>query len=153
MGANLTAEKYHNLGIGMDTETPDVGRYAVTKDKKDFGAFKPPTIRKVTVSAPYMHDGSLQRLEQVVEHYIGGGTPNPGIKSSKSTSSARGIWWPSWTPAPVSFPKSNTAGCRASTLAFRGAKDDTGRVTIYRMRTRPRPLPPGGSSSRNHLTV
>ncbi len=47
VGANLTDEKYHNLGVGMDQEKPDVGRFEVTKDEKDIGAFKTPTIRNV----------------------------------------------------------------------------------------------------------
>ncbi|MAG92571.1 MAG: cytochrome-c peroxidase [Planctomycetaceae bacterium] len=76
VGANLTDEKYHNLGVGMDAEKPDVGRFAVTKDEKETGAFKTPTIRNVALSAPYMHDGGLKTLAEVVEHYSKGGTPN-----------------------------------------------------------------------------
>jgi len=84
VGANLADEKYHNLGIGMDSEMPDVGRFAETKDEKDKGAFKTPTIRNVALSAPYMHDGSLRTLEEVVEHYVKGGTKNPWL-SDKMT--------------------------------------------------------------------
>ena len=76
VGANLSDEKYHNLGIGMDKENPDLGRYEVTKDEKDKGAFKTPTIRNVALSSPYMHDGSMATLEETVEHYAKGGTPN-----------------------------------------------------------------------------
>lgn len=79
VGANLADEKYHNLGIGMDAKEPDLGRFAITKDPKDWGAFKTPTIRNVALSAPYMHDGSLKTLEEVVEHYAKGGTPNKGL--------------------------------------------------------------------------
>tara|TARA_R110002095_G_scaffold39808_1_gene36651 strand:- start:594 stop:1859 length:1266 start_codon:yes stop_codon:yes gene_type:complete len=77
LGPNLTDEKYHNLGVGMDAKQPDLGRYEVTKVEKDKGAFKTPTIRNVEFSAPYMHDGSLNTLEEVVEHYNKGGIPNP----------------------------------------------------------------------------
>ena len=77
LGPNLADEKYHNLGVGMDAKKPDLGRYEVTKEEKDKGAFKTPTIRNVEFSAPYMHDGSLDTLEEVVEHYNKGGTPNP----------------------------------------------------------------------------
>ena len=84
VGANLADEKYHNLGIGMDAEKPDLGRFAETQDEKDKGAFKTPTIRNVALSAPYMHDGSLQTLEEVVEHYVKGGTKNPWL-SDKMT--------------------------------------------------------------------
>jgi cytochrome c peroxidase len=79
VGANLADEKYHNLGIGMDKTEPDLGRSAVTKDAKDTGAFKTPTIRNVATSAPYMHDGSLATLEDVVEWYDKGGHPNPHL--------------------------------------------------------------------------
>ena len=75
-GANLADEKFHNLGIGMEAEAPDLGRYDVTGDEVDKGAFKTPTIRNVALSAPYMHDGSLNTLEKVVEHYNKGGTKN-----------------------------------------------------------------------------
>ena len=79
VGANLTDEKYHNIGIGMDKEKPDIGREEVTKDPKDRGAFKTPTIRNVALSAPYMHDGSIKTLEEVVEWYAKGGHPNPNL--------------------------------------------------------------------------
>lgn len=79
VGANLADEKYHNLGIGMDSKEPDLGRFAVTKVEADKGAFKTPTIRNVELSAPYMHDGSLNTLLEVVEHYNKGGTPNPTL--------------------------------------------------------------------------
>ena len=76
-GANFTDELYHNLGVGMDAEEPDLGRYEVTKVEKDKGAFKTPTVRNVTLSPPYMHDGSQKTLEEVVEFYAKGGHPNP----------------------------------------------------------------------------
>jgi cytochrome c peroxidase len=76
VGANLADEKYHNLGIGMDAKEPDLGRFVVTKVEAEKGAFKTPTIRNVEHSAPYMHDGSLTTLLEVVEHYNKGGTPN-----------------------------------------------------------------------------
>ena len=76
VGANLADEKYHNLGIGMGAKKPDLGRFAVTGESKDKGAFKTPTIRNIASTAPYMHDGSLKTLEEVVEHYNKGGTKN-----------------------------------------------------------------------------
>ena len=75
VGANLADEKYHNIGVGMDKAGPDVGRFAVTKDDADMGAFKTPTIRNVALTAPYMHDGSVTTLEEVVEWYDKGGHP------------------------------------------------------------------------------
>jgi cytochrome c peroxidase len=77
VGPNLSDEKYHNLGVGMDKEKPDLGRFEVTKDEKDKGAFKTPTVRNVVHTAPYMHDGSQKTLEEVVEWYDKGGHPNP----------------------------------------------------------------------------
>jgi cytochrome c peroxidase len=79
VGANLADEKYHNLGIGMDADEPDMGRFVVTGEEKDKGAFKTPTIRNVELTAPYMHDGSLKTLEESVQHYNKGGTPNPWL--------------------------------------------------------------------------
>jgi cytochrome c peroxidase len=79
VGANLSDEKYHNLGIGMMAAKPDIGRAEVTKDEKDTGAFKTPTIRNVALSAPYMHDGSIKTLDEVVEWYAKGGHPNPHL--------------------------------------------------------------------------
>jgi cytochrome c peroxidase len=79
VGANLADEQYHNLGVGADAANPDVGRFAVTKDPKDWGAFKTPTIRNVAQSGPYMHDGSQKTLMEVVEHYDRGGTPNRNL--------------------------------------------------------------------------
>ncbi len=66
VGANLSDELFHNLGVGMDKEKPDLGRYDVTKEDKDKGAFKTPTVRNVALSGPYMHDGSHKTLEEVV---------------------------------------------------------------------------------------
>lgn len=79
VGANLADEQYHNLGVGMSAKEPDLGRFAETKAEKDKGAFKTPTIRNVALSAPYMHDGSLATLEEVVEHYNKGGAKNPWL--------------------------------------------------------------------------
>ena len=79
-GPNLTDSDFHNLGVGWDETTQtfaDEGRYAVTKEDKDKGAFKTPSIRDVSKRAPYMHDGSMKTLEEVVKFYSKGGTPNP----------------------------------------------------------------------------
>jgi cytochrome c peroxidase len=78
-GANFTDEKYHNLGVGMDKEKPDLGRYEQTKDEKDKGAFKTPSLRNVALTAPYMHDGSQKTLQEVVDWYAKGGHPNPHL--------------------------------------------------------------------------
>jgi cytochrome c peroxidase len=51
-GANFTDEKFHNIGVGMDAAEPDLGRYAVTHNEVDKGAFKTPTLRNVVLSPP-----------------------------------------------------------------------------------------------------
>jgi len=78
-GINFTSNSYANLGIGMDKPKPDLGRYLVTKDTKDWGAFKTPTLREIEHTAPYMHDGSLNTLEEVVDFYDKGGRPNKNL--------------------------------------------------------------------------
>jgi cytochrome c peroxidase len=78
-GANFADEKYHNLGVGMEAAKPDIGRAEVTKDEKDTGAFKTPTVRNVAMTPPYMHDGSQKTLEEVVEWYAKGGHANPHL--------------------------------------------------------------------------
>jgi len=75
-GFNFTDESYHNLGVGMDKPNPDWGRFVVTKNDFDKGAFKTPTLRNVTQSAPYMHDGSETTLLQVIGFYDKGGFKN-----------------------------------------------------------------------------
>jgi cytochrome c peroxidase len=76
VGANFTDEKYHNLGVGLDKPQLDLGRYVVTQNDKERGAFKTPTVRNAALTAPYMHDGSHKTLEDVVEFYNQGGLPN-----------------------------------------------------------------------------
>jgi len=78
-GFNFTDEDFHNLGVGMDAESPDLGRYNVTHDESDKGAFKTPTLRAIGKTAPYMHDGSIATLEEVVHFYNVGGHPNSNL--------------------------------------------------------------------------
>ncbi|MBX6314166.1 MAG: cytochrome-c peroxidase [Isosphaeraceae bacterium] len=77
VGFNFTDGSFENIGIGMDKPEPDLGRYVVTHKEEDRGAFKTPTLREIEHTAPYMHDGSLVTLEEVVEHYNKGGIKNP----------------------------------------------------------------------------
>jgi len=76
LGFNFTDGSYANLGIGMDQLKPDLGRYEVSKRDEDKGAFKTPTLREIEHTGPYMHDGSIKTLEEVVEHYDKGGFKN-----------------------------------------------------------------------------
>ncbi|HHT9153058.1 MAG TPA: SdiA-regulated domain-containing protein, partial [Candidatus Hypogeohydataceae bacterium YC40] len=73
---------FHNLGVGMDKPNPGLGRYNVTKQERDMGAFKTPSLRNIALTAPYMHDGSEINLEAVVEFYDKGGKLNPHLSTS-----------------------------------------------------------------------
>ena len=78
MGTNFSDEQFHNIGIGWDdSDTLDLGRYRVSKSEKDIGAFKTPTLREITKTAPYMHDGRFATLKDVIAHYNEGGIKNP----------------------------------------------------------------------------
>ncbi len=109
--AIFTDNKFHNLGVGFSLVEPrlfeiveelkrarkegrrpdpklvdervisELGRFAVTLDIQDIGRFKTPTLRNIAVTAPYMHDGSLETLEEVIELYDQGGEDNPMLDS------------------------------------------------------------------------
>ncbi len=78
-GFNFTDEGYRNIGVGMDKEKPDLGRYIVTKIEADRGAFKTPSLRDVAKRGPYMHDGSEKTLEEIIAFYDRGGVKNPSL--------------------------------------------------------------------------
>ncbi|HEY8519828.1 MAG TPA: cytochrome c peroxidase [Gammaproteobacteria bacterium] len=110
--ALFTDHRFHNIGVGMNEvedaipeltraflvakargvdvdaevlsnpKTSHLGRFAVTEDLSEVGAFKTPTLRNVAVTAPYMHDGSLATLREVVEHYNNGGVTPAGAPVS-----------------------------------------------------------------------
>ncbi|MEZ5357133.1 MAG: cytochrome c peroxidase, partial [Bryobacteraceae bacterium] len=80
--AIFTEVRFHNTGVAVDTATGairDRGRFLVTNAQKDLGAFKVPTLRNIALTAPYMHDGSMTTLEEVVRFYFQGGRPNPQL--------------------------------------------------------------------------
>ncbi|MEY4766268.1 MAG: hypothetical protein RI907_2941 [Pseudomonadota bacterium] len=72
-GFNFTDNGFHNIGVKSLTDVEDEGRFAHRKIKILKGAFKTPTLRDVELTAPYMHNGMYQTLEEVVEHYDRGG--------------------------------------------------------------------------------
>ena len=53
------------------------GIFAVTQQPLDLGKFKPPTLRNIAATAPYMHDGSVATLDEVLDHYASGGREHP----------------------------------------------------------------------------
>jgi cytochrome c peroxidase len=99
----FTDEKYHNIGVAAkavdfealahrveshpealptlshEPQLNQLGRFLVTKQRQDIGAFKTPHLRNVALTAPYMHDGSEKTLGDVVEFYDRGGNPNPWL--------------------------------------------------------------------------
>lgn len=75
-GPNFSDASFHNIGVGMQREKPDEGRRVISKLEGDRGSFKTPGLRDIAKSHPYMHDGSLKTLEEVVEHYNKGGVAN-----------------------------------------------------------------------------
>jgi cytochrome c peroxidase len=77
--ALFTDGKFHNTGAGVNGagDFTDLGRFKPTRIETDKGEFKTPTLRDVALSAPYMHDGSLKTLKDVVDFYAGGGNSNP----------------------------------------------------------------------------
>ena len=82
-GALLSDFGYHNLGVPQTGPLRvDVGRYAVTHEPTDKGKFRTPTLRNVALTAPYMHDGSLRTLEDVVDFYNRGGGKSPYVKDA-----------------------------------------------------------------------
>jgi len=66
-------KKGTDIAVLSNQKTSSLGRYAVTRDLTDIGAFKTSTIRNIALTAPYMHDGSLKTLEEVVQFYNNGG--------------------------------------------------------------------------------
>jgi len=97
--ALFTDNRFYNIGIGSKVITPienelnsalrnsekfpltaaqkiELGRFNVTRIVSDIGKFKTPTLRNIALTAPYMHDGSVQTLEEVVEYYDKGGSKN-----------------------------------------------------------------------------
>ena len=98
----FTDNKFHNIGIAMkavnsealarraavETDVArlasepgavELGRYLVTQQPKDIGAFKTPGLREIAHTAPYMHDGSEPTLETMIDFYDKGGIPNPNL--------------------------------------------------------------------------
>lgn len=83
-GELFTDNRYHNNGIDNDFTNSALegiyqGRFRVTYDSADLGKFKTPTLRNITLTAPYMHDGRFHTLQEVLQHY------NNGIQLSPTT--------------------------------------------------------------------
>lgn len=100
VGPNFTDERFHNTGVAWrGGRFSDEGRFVVTAREGDRGAFKTPTLREVARTPPYMHDGSIATLEDVIDFYDQGGRPNPYLDSEMQ-------------------PRHFTAGEKSALLAF-----------------------------------
>lgn len=77
-GKNFENDRYMNNGLDSDANFADLGRENVTQNPADRAKFKVPSLRNVAITAPYMHDGRFQTLEEVIDHY------NAGIKYSST---------------------------------------------------------------------
>ncbi|HET9533534.1 MAG TPA: cytochrome c peroxidase [Blastocatellia bacterium] len=73
----LTAESLDQLSLSEGFS--ELGRFLVTREPKDVGAFKTPPLRDIELTAPYMHDGSQKTLREVIDFYNKGGEPNPNL--------------------------------------------------------------------------
>lgn len=90
-GANFTDNGFHNLGLAsFGEENPDMGRYSERPLNLMKGAFKTPTLRDITLTAPYFHDGSSQTLGEVVAHYTSGGKVTTNLSPNFRPASLNG---------------------------------------------------------------
>jgi cytochrome c peroxidase len=83
VGANYALfmdNQFHDIGVSVDMgQFTDVGEFAVTHNDADKGKFKTPSLRNIAQTAPYMSDGSLKTLKEVIDFYIGAGNSNPNL--------------------------------------------------------------------------
>lgn len=88
---NFTSNAYENNGLYAHYQ--DEGRFLITRDSADMAKFKVPSLRNIALTAPYMHDGSLNTLEEVIRHYESGGkahvSKSPHIRPFELTEQER----------------------------------------------------------------
>jgi cytochrome c peroxidase len=73
-GETFSDQKFHNTGVSFGTADRDTGRFEHTENEEDQFKFKTPSLRGVAQTPPYMHDGSVKTLREVVEFYNKGGS-------------------------------------------------------------------------------
>ena len=79
-GSNFTDNHFHNLGVPqVGPMAEDLGHFYVTRHEHDKGAFKTPTLRSITETSPYMHDGAFKTLEEVIDFFNQGGNTNSNL--------------------------------------------------------------------------
>ncbi len=77
--ATFSDGRFHNTGAGKGDGKTDPGRGKISGAAEDQGAFRTPTLRNVTLTGPFMHDGSLATLPEVVDFYVDGGGENANL--------------------------------------------------------------------------
>ncbi|MDG2535917.1 cytochrome c peroxidase [Sphingomonas sp. HITSZ_GF] len=111
-GAELSDGNYHNLGLSFyGRALEDLGRFNVTKRAEDVGRFRTPSLRGIGRTAPYMHNGLLRTLPNVVAFYNGGGGRDRDTAVSESGA-------PHPTPDPLMRPLGLTRAEREALVAF-----------------------------------
>ena len=95
-GARRRVSQHRPLqpGRGALVSADEHRSFEITREPEDIGKFKAPTLRNIAVTAPYMHDGSVATLEEVIDHYAAGGRtitagPNAGVGNDNPNKSAR----------------------------------------------------------------
>lgn len=78
-GPNFSDDDFHATGVGAHDGIPLAGRFEVSADEHDRGRFKTPTLRGLALTAPFMHDGSLATIEDVIAFYRRGGNPSANL--------------------------------------------------------------------------
>ena len=73
----FTNFKAENNGLYVIYNQADKGRFRIFNDSADIGKFKVPTLRNIELTYPYMHDGSIKNLDEVIDHYMSGGKMHP----------------------------------------------------------------------------
>ena len=88
-GPTFSDSRFHNLGVGIEKAPPDLGRFEISKRDRDRGGYRTPTLRNLKNTAPYMHDGSMKTLREVIDFYDKGGVENawldPDVQPLKLT--------------------------------------------------------------------
>lgn len=76
---NFTDDQFHDIGLPVSAQKPDIGRAKISSNEVDKFAFKTPGLREISQRAPYMHDGSVKTLTDVVRHYASGVINRPTL--------------------------------------------------------------------------
>ena len=90
-GPNFDNPRFHNNGLFTDAERTDNGLEKTTKDPKDIGKFKTVTLRNITLTAPYMHNGQFKTLREVINHYNSGLKPSQTLDPALERTRATGL--------------------------------------------------------------